>query len=64
MIEIQLQQLNLLSDGSSAISRYFQILKQECQRETHRINHLLDLEWFETEMTNGSSSEDCDGDGI
>lgn len=43
MLEIRLQPLGLLTDASHAISRYFQVLKDECQREIGLINDLLDL---------------------
>lgn len=48
MLEICLQEANLLAvDG--AIARYFQILKDECQRELMLINDLLDLSRLEAE---------------
>lgn len=43
MLEIYLQPLEILNDESSLTSRYFQILKTECQRETQLINDLLNL---------------------
>lgn len=61
MIEIQLQQLNVLTEESSPLTRYFQILKQECRRETQRINHLLDLEWIETEREQAETVDVPDG---
>jgi PAS domain S-box-containing protein len=58
MLEIQLQQLDILGGDPSPITRYFQILKQECRRETQRINHLLDLEWFESKAPEDSDDEE------
>lgn len=43
MLEVRLQPLGVLADTSSPINRYFQILKDECQREIGLINDLLDL---------------------
>ena len=43
MLEINLKRLGLLDSESSAIPRYFQILKEEGQREINLINNLLDL---------------------
>ena len=43
MLEILLTQSGVIAIDDSPISRYFQILKEECQRETSLINDLLDL---------------------
>jgi PAS domain S-box-containing protein len=44
MLEISLRQLGLFDDPAlHQIHRYFQILKDECQRELNLINDLLDL---------------------
>jgi signal transduction histidine kinase len=43
MLEINLKRLGLLDSESGAIPRYFQILKEEGQREINLINNLLDL---------------------
>ncbi len=43
MLEIRLNPLGVFADSSSPISRYFQILNDECQREIGLINNLLDL---------------------
>lgn len=43
MLEINLKRLGLLDSESSSIPRYFQILKDEGQREINLINNLLDL---------------------
>jgi signal transduction histidine kinase len=43
MLEINLKRLGLLEADSSSIPRYFQILKDEGQREINLINNLLDL---------------------
>ncbi|WP_297074712.1 GAF domain-containing sensor histidine kinase [Thermoleptolyngbya sp. M55_K2018_002] len=43
MLEIQLRPLNLIDTPSSPVSRYFQILQNESQREINLINDLLDL---------------------
>ena len=43
MLEINLKRLKVLDAESHPIDRYFQILKDECQRETNLINDLLDL---------------------
>jgi signal transduction histidine kinase len=48
MLEINLRQMELLNNTSSGLSRYFHILKQECQREISLINDLLDLSRLET----------------
>lgn len=42
MLKLSLEQLNLLQTGHR-INQYFQILTNECQRETDLINDLLDL---------------------
>lgn len=43
MLEIVLRPLGILDPNGGAAHRYFQILQQECQRETGLINDLLDL---------------------
>jgi signal transduction histidine kinase len=43
MLEINLKRLGLLESDSGSIPRYFQILKDEGQREINLINNLLDL---------------------
>lgn len=43
MLEICLHQFGTLQEGSSGTDRYFQILKEECQRETDLINNLLEV---------------------
>jgi signal transduction histidine kinase len=47
LLDITLKRLGFLSDDATSadepISRYFQILKDECRRETELINDLLDL---------------------
>jgi signal transduction histidine kinase len=43
MLEIQLRPLNLIDTPYSPVSRYFQILQNESQREINLINDLLDL---------------------
>ncbi|GAB4466129.1 MAG: hypothetical protein OHK0037_21500 [Elainellaceae cyanobacterium] len=43
MLEIQLRPLNIIDTPSSPVSRYFQILQNESQREINLINDLLDL---------------------
>jgi PAS domain S-box-containing protein len=43
MLEITLKRKGLLDLSSDRITQYFQILKDECQRETSLINDLLDL---------------------
>ncbi len=48
MLEINLKSQNLLDNPSSPLGRYFQILKNECQREISLINDLLDLSRLET----------------
>jgi len=47
MLEIALRRENLLEQKSSALTRYFQILRDECQREIHLIDNLLDLSRLE-----------------
>lgn len=61
MLELQMSRLGILVSDESAlaaneqsstypsIQRYFQILKDECLRETHLINDLLDLARLESE---------------
>ena len=48
MLEINLESQHLLDDPSSSLGRYFQILKNECQREISLITDLLDLSRLET----------------
>jgi signal transduction histidine kinase/HAMP domain-containing protein len=53
MLEINLTRLKILgdeagSDVNPSVARYFQILKDECQRETRLINDLLDLSQLDT----------------
>jgi len=43
MLEITLQKQGVLPDEASATHRYFQILHDECQRETNLITDLLNL---------------------
>ncbi len=43
MLEVSLQPLGVLDDATSAISRYFHILREEGKRELSLINDLLDL---------------------
>jgi PAS domain S-box-containing protein len=44
MLDIQLTNLGILnSDASEPLDRYFQVLKEECEREIGLINNLLDL---------------------
>lgn len=47
MLEITLRRLNLLNDSSSPLEKYFQILRDECEREIGLINDLLDLSRLE-----------------
>lgn len=47
MLEIMLRREQLLTTPSSPISQYFQILRDECQREIGLINDLLDLSRLE-----------------
>ncbi len=48
MLELYLQRLPETHTLPSNIERYVQILKKECQRETHLINDLLDLARLES----------------
>lgn len=43
MLEISLNRLGILADPSTPISRYFNVLQEEGQREINLINDLLDL---------------------
>jgi PAS domain S-box-containing protein len=43
MLEISLNHLDILTDKSSPVNRYFNILREEGQREINLINDLLDL---------------------
>lgn len=47
MLEVTLRRSNLLTPQTEAVSKYFQILQEECQRETRLINDLLDLSRLE-----------------
>lgn len=49
MLEVNLKQGGLLGDDISRVSKYFQILQAECQREINLINDLLDLSRLDTE---------------
>ncbi|MEB3360278.1 MAG: GAF domain-containing protein [Synechococcales bacterium] len=49
MLEAKLLPLGLLADPASSISRYFNILKDEEQREINLINDLLDLTRLDAE---------------
>lgn len=49
MLEIGLKQLGVLNDPTTPVYRYFQILKDECQREINLINDLLDLTRLDAE---------------
>ncbi|NJM56778.1 MAG: HAMP domain-containing protein [Synechococcales cyanobacterium RU_4_20] len=53
MLEIGLQQKGILNsdiaESSSPVQRYFEILKDECQRESSLINNLLDLSRLEAD---------------
>jgi len=48
MLGIVLEPLGILEPDTGPAHRYFQILQQECQRETSLISDLLDLSWLET----------------
>ncbi len=50
LLEIHLNRLGILGDRSNPIARYFQILQDECQRESDLINNLLDLSHLEAEV--------------
>ncbi|MBM0740651.1 GAF domain-containing protein [Phormidium sp. CLA17] len=43
MVKIALDPLGILNDATSSVSRYFQILQTECQREINLIDDLLNL---------------------
>ncbi|MEX0270677.1 response regulator [Leptolyngbyaceae cyanobacterium UHCC 1019] len=43
MLEVILQSTGILEDASSKAANYFRILQDECHREIHLINNLLDL---------------------
>jgi PAS domain S-box-containing protein len=51
MLEIGLKRLGVLNDTATPVNRYFQILKDECQREINLINDLLDLTRLDAEAT-------------
>lgn len=63
MLEINLKQLAVFGAQSNPINRYFQILKDECERETNLINDLLDLSLLDngSEFLNFSTIEDLPG---
>lgn len=63
MLEINLKQLAVLDAQSNPINRYFQILKDECERETNLINDLLDLSLLDngSEFLNYSTIGDLPG---
>ncbi|GAB4475727.1 MAG: hypothetical protein OHK0037_37050 [Elainellaceae cyanobacterium] len=50
LLEIHLNRLGILSDRSNPITRYFQILQEECLRESNLINNLLDLSHLDAEV--------------
>ncbi len=50
MLEISLNHLGILTDETSSINRYFNILREESQREINLINDLLDLTRMDTGM--------------
>ncbi|GAB4434645.1 MAG: hypothetical protein OHK0035_20250 [Cyanobacteria bacterium J069] len=50
LLEIHLNRLGILSDRANPITRYFQILQEECQRESALINDLLDLSHLDAEV--------------
>lgn len=50
MFEIYLGQTNLLEDKELPLGQYFQILKDECDRETNLINNLLDLTRLDSDI--------------
>ncbi len=49
MMEIALKPLGTLNDATSNVSRYFQILQTECQREINLIDDLLNLSRLDAE---------------
>jgi signal transduction histidine kinase len=57
MLEINLKRLGLLDSEASSIPRYFQILKDEGQREINLINNLLDLSRLDAKTDPMVSSE-------
>lgn len=62
MLEINLKQLAVFDVQSSPIKRYFQILKDESERETNLINDLLDLSLLDNDSDlNYSTIEDLPG---
>ncbi|UBF24089.1 GAF domain-containing sensor histidine kinase [Kovacikia minuta CCNUW1] len=50
MLEIILRQAGLFDTQPNKVSRYFQILQDECQREVNLINDLLDLARLDAEV--------------
>lgn len=50
LLEIHLNRLGILGDRTNPITRYFQILQDECQRESDLINNLLDLSHLDAEV--------------
>ncbi|MFQ3615646.1 MAG: GAF domain-containing protein, partial [Cyanobacteriota bacterium] len=59
LLEIHLNRLGILGDRSNPITRYFQILQDECQRESDLINDLLDLSHLDAEVDPLLPSEVC-----
>ncbi|MGJ3247026.1 MAG: GAF domain-containing protein [Elainellaceae cyanobacterium] len=49
MLDIILREERFLEDESGRVAHYFQILRDECQRETNLINDLLDLSRIDSE---------------
>ncbi|MGJ3249577.1 MAG: PAS domain-containing protein [Elainellaceae cyanobacterium] len=49
MLDIILREDRFLEDESGRVAHYFQILRDECQRETNLINDLLDLSRIDSE---------------
>jgi len=50
MLEVSLRQAGLFEAEPSRVTRYFQILQEECQREINLINNLLDLARLDAEV--------------
>jgi len=49
ILEMELQPLGVMNEASGAVSRYFQILQDESEREIELINDLLDLSRLDAE---------------
>lgn len=49
ILEMELQPLGMMNEESGAVSRYFQILQDESEREIELINDLLDLSRLDAE---------------